>query len=876
MRRLGLSTLATLMLMIVVSAVSATVFVKPMGNDALDGSSWDLAKATVQAGVDAASSPGGGEVWVAAGTYHERITMKMGVALYGGFAGTETDRSLRDWVLNVTTLDGSKKGSVINVSTGMDPLIVIDGFTIANGQAAKGGGIVCYNSCPTISNNRIISNKATVSGGGIYCDGDAYSIVITGNTISSNTAPSGGGICCMGGTNACTILSNLISSNKATSAWGGAILTQSYGAVLQSNIIKSNTAAISGGGIYCAAYASVMSCLITGNTSVTGGGIRCASDMDLINNTFAGNKAVVKDATGNSVPGDGGAFYCSMDVVLNLRQNLVSLNNPGMFVSSILPLDLAGNCLYANTGYDCTGTVSSSAYTELDPQFSNPSAGDYHLLPTSPCVDAGSPTVVTSALDAEGKPRLYGATVDVGALEWQPSPPVNSTILPSSGILPIGKKYTITTKYTDVDGFGAITECYLLLNTSLSEVGGIDLKLDVKNNLVYMMDDTGTTWTGGLVPGTPYTIVNSSCVVYCSGMSVVGSTNTLTVKWQIVLRPNTAGLAYGAWLQCMNSYGLSDPWEQKANLTVSSDIVHEPVNVSLDPHSGSIPVETKTTFTSVYSDGDGASNLYGGHLLFTTDGTLFNAAYFKFDFNANRIWLKDDAAVNWLGGYTPGSTKVIENSFCKLYCADTKKVESGNTVTVSWVTSFKTAKVGKKPTAYMLTWDDGGLFADWTKMGTITLASTGTNQAPVNVSLSPNSGNIQSGVATTFTGVYSDADGVANLGQCYLLINDRLSESYADDVKYDANTNLLYLKNDSGSAWLGGFAPGSVSTIENTFCKLDCSGTSTSSSGNSLTVNYSIILKPITAGGTGYAWLQSVDDAGAKDAWEKFGTFSIL
>ncbi|MBN1511462.1 MAG: right-handed parallel beta-helix repeat-containing protein, partial [Phycisphaerae bacterium] len=83
----------------------AIVRVRPEGDDANDGSSWALAKRTVQAGVNGASAVGG-EVWVETGTYLERITLMPYAHVYGGFAGTETQLSERDWVANVTILDG--------------------------------------------------------------------------------------------------------------------------------------------------------------------------------------------------------------------------------------------------------------------------------------------------------------------------------------------------------------------------------------------------------------------------------------------------------------------------------------------------------------------------------------------------------------------------------------------------------------------------------------------------------------------------------------------------------------------------------------------------------------------------------------------------
>ena len=72
---------------------AGTVYVATAGNDANDGISWLTAKKTVQAGLNAAAA--GDQVWVAAGTYVQCITLKAGVALYGGFAGGETDLSQR-------------------------------------------------------------------------------------------------------------------------------------------------------------------------------------------------------------------------------------------------------------------------------------------------------------------------------------------------------------------------------------------------------------------------------------------------------------------------------------------------------------------------------------------------------------------------------------------------------------------------------------------------------------------------------------------------------------------------------------------------------------------------------------------------------------
>ena len=224
----------------------AVIHVKPEGNNANDGLTWDNAKQIVQAGLNTAVS--GDEVWVATGTYIERIILKQGVGLYGGFAGTETTWDQRDWTANVTVLDGNKGGSVVTSSSGATATTRIDGFTIRNGTGIDngweiglmiGGGIYCYGSDLTIANNIITGNSANFQGAGIYC---YYSSpTITNNTIIGNTGGDrgGSGICCA--SSSPTIANNTIAGNGP----GTAIYCDSSTTVANS-IVAFNTNGIDG------------------------------------------------------------------------------------------------------------------------------------------------------------------------------------------------------------------------------------------------------------------------------------------------------------------------------------------------------------------------------------------------------------------------------------------------------------------------------------------------------------------------------------------------------------------------------------------------------------------------------------------------------
>jgi D-lyxose ketol-isomerase len=109
------------------------VRVSPTGNDNNNGSSWALAKQTIGSALEAAIAQGG-EVWVKQGTYYVNMHLPPYSYLYGGFAGTETTRSQRNWKTNPTILDGGNQSSVVEVYLAGHNLCQIDGFTIRNGN----------------------------------------------------------------------------------------------------------------------------------------------------------------------------------------------------------------------------------------------------------------------------------------------------------------------------------------------------------------------------------------------------------------------------------------------------------------------------------------------------------------------------------------------------------------------------------------------------------------------------------------------------------------------------------------------------------------------------------------------------------------------
>ncbi len=175
-------------LLLTSSATAKIIYVSPDGDDLNNGLSWAYAKRTVTAALDVAASRD--EIWVRFGVYNERITLKSGVSLYGGFRGTERSLSERPAFprpspdVYKTVLDGGGGGSVVTSPATVTRAYRLDGFTVrggATGMTLEGGAA----SLLTVANCTISGN-----GTGVYCNGSSPSF--THCTISGNSAGWGG------------------------------------------------------------------------------------------------------------------------------------------------------------------------------------------------------------------------------------------------------------------------------------------------------------------------------------------------------------------------------------------------------------------------------------------------------------------------------------------------------------------------------------------------------------------------------------------------------------------------------------------------------------------------------------------------------------
>lgn len=204
-----------------------------------DGLSWATAWNNLQYAIDSVTAPA--HLWVKEGTYRPdshpnggsgsqevHFSLKNNVTLYGGFAGTETRVTQRDYRNRVTLLEGDLNGDDVRsgegsglvqnnysdnlfhlfyhpAASGLNLTAVLDGFTLAGG-AAQGagagqnyGGALYSSGCsPTFRNVVFRFNQAADRGGAIYLENGSdsvfYNCVLSRNLLTGAVNTLGGGI----------------------------------------------------------------------------------------------------------------------------------------------------------------------------------------------------------------------------------------------------------------------------------------------------------------------------------------------------------------------------------------------------------------------------------------------------------------------------------------------------------------------------------------------------------------------------------------------------------------------------------------------------------------------------------------------------------
>ncbi|MFN8483108.1 MAG: choice-of-anchor Q domain-containing protein [Anaerolineae bacterium] len=391
---------------------STIIYVVPGGAGAKTGADWananDLAPAL-------AGASGSAEIWVAAGTYKptsgtdksETFALKNDVAVYGGFAGNETQLNQRNWRTNVTILSGDIGTANNNgdnsyhvvTGSGTDATAILDGFTVTGGNASVGGGDCAGARCgggmlniggsPTVTNVTFSGNNAFRAGGGMY----------NGINVTIPSSPT---------------LTNVIFSGNTADTGGG--IENDYSNPILLNVVFSGNRADKGGALYNA-------------------GISPSNPTALTNATFNGNSA-----------NQGGAVY-NVNSRVEIRNSILwgdsapnnseiftdtSSRNSKTWVYYSIVQGSGSSGFWTTEAPNTPGTFDGGNNLDTDPMFQG-APSNLRLQYASSAINKGNNTYVSGVTtDLDGNPRIVGGTVDMGAYE-SPCPAQGSIIYVNGG-----------------------------------------------------------------------------------------------------------------------------------------------------------------------------------------------------------------------------------------------------------------------------------------------------------------------------------------------------------------------------------------------------------------------------------------------------------
>lgn len=387
------------------------------------GQTWATAFSNLHCAFSSAQS--GDEIWVAAGTYVPNLYKKCepntnalipyamyripsGVAIYGGFDGTETLRGERDWEANETIISGDRgvqgdaSDNVVTIIQAYltSPGTILDGFFIQDGDGTNG------------------ANWTYTGGAGLSVS--QATLEVKNTTFRRNNS----------GTN-------------ASIRRGGALLVKHEGILIMEGCIFDGNTGIEGGAVTVAddSKADIVNCIFINNTGKYGGAITSwnnAGNTNIVNCTFYNNESTGTEGGGaifnihgvsprihnsiffGNVSSDNSAIanktgsYLSDMSITNNTMITVTASTP-VVNNSITQTWNTGTSLQVGTDPGFQGTTSPAG---ADGLFGTPD--DDFIATSSSVIDAGNNAVVIASgvtVDVSENDRIVDNVVDLGIYE---------------------------------------------------------------------------------------------------------------------------------------------------------------------------------------------------------------------------------------------------------------------------------------------------------------------------------------------------------------------------------------------------------------------------------------------------------------------------
>lgn len=413
----------TICLLPLAATAQTTYYVKTAATGTASGDSWDNATTLSDALAKAKAKD---QIWVETGTYRGSFSLKSGISLYGGFAGTESsidertidsDKAYR--MTHQTILSGD-----VNKDDEVDGVNLI--FPANQSRDDNATHVLTINLDPTEQSGNN-NTERTVVDGITFKGGHADQANERGGGIYVTGSNKGGGVYII---RRCFFIENYATRGGALYVTTRVVNTADECLIDRCGFFNNaagqrGNAINAGGAIYLAGAGTVVNCAVFNNEN--GGIYLDNSAAKVINSTVTRNTASGIDGTGHEVRNT----VIWGNSTLSSDTHRPAFNHCAYPEANAEDADSGNNVHLAAKNNEENGPhfSSPSLKTGFDTDFTLSASNRYPLwtwepIEATPLVDAGDSQAYNETgygnVDLNGDPRVQNDTIDIGAFEYQP------------------------------------------------------------------------------------------------------------------------------------------------------------------------------------------------------------------------------------------------------------------------------------------------------------------------------------------------------------------------------------------------------------------------------------------------------------------------
>ena len=335
--------------------------------------------------------------------------------------------SIREAIAYAETLGG---GAKVTFTDGLEGTITLTYGALTVGANSSitvdGGGVITIDAVgqsrafevgaagAVLSDLSMTGGYHARQGGAVAASGD---LLLSNVTVTDSFSGKFGGAVYIAPEANLTVVNSAFTGNTASSHGGGIFIDKGASADISGSYFSGNSTAAYGAAVYVwnDAAAQIANSFFVGNIAPNGTIRNYGGTLDLINVVISRNE--------QGISGSGGGVTTATNVTISRNTRSAVRGDFGAeftFYNSILT---DGYSLFKLSGGASVGGDVNLSTDEFGTNFIRYNGGDlfgadgYSLWGENQAEGAGDPGYNDTALDAAGKNRYYGGTLDLGALE---------------------------------------------------------------------------------------------------------------------------------------------------------------------------------------------------------------------------------------------------------------------------------------------------------------------------------------------------------------------------------------------------------------------------------------------------------------------------